>query len=301
MAEPWQALDAIGLLPDIEIDPATAALQLARLDAPLEDWHAASAHLSELAREAAKIGAVLSGRGADARVGALAGLIHARFGYRGDSETYDDLDNANLIRVIERRRGLPVALGIVWLHCIRAAGWEGHGVDFPGHFLVALAAPASDRRPARPAPRPLRGTPPRGTPLGGTVVIDAFDGGAILDAGDLLTLLQRTHGADTPLAAGMLRPMRTRDVLLRLQRNLVQRRRRAGAADAALRALQGMLCIAPDEAGNWLNAADLHRELGHAGDVIFCLERFLALVPESEASSFARAQLNALRRGGHAG
>ncbi len=151
MAEPWQALDAIGLLPDIEIDPAIAALQLARLDSPLADWHAASAHLSELAREAAGIGAVLSGRSAEARVGALAGLIHARFGYRGDSETYDDLDNANLIRVIERRRGLPVALGILWLHCIRAAGWDGHGIDFPGHFLVALAAPASDGPAERPA------------------------------------------------------------------------------------------------------------------------------------------------------
>ncbi len=288
MAEPWQALDAIGLLPDIEIDPATAALQLARLDAPLADWHAASAHLSELAREAAGIGAVLSGRSGEARVGALAGLIHARFGYRGDSETYDDLDNANLIRVIERRRGLPVALGILWLHCIRAAGWDGHGVDFPGHFLVALAAPASDGAAERPARRPRPGA----------VVIDAFGGGATLDTGDLLALLHRTHGADTPLAAGMLRPMRTRDVLLRLQRNLVQRRRSAGASEAALRSLQGMLCIAPDEAGNWLNAADLHRELGHAADVIRCLERFLALVPQSEASSFARAQLDALRRGG---
>ena len=58
-----------------------------------------------------------------------------------------------------------------------------------------------------------------------------------------------------------------------------------------------MLRIAPDEAANWLHAADLHRELGQASDVMRCLERFLALVPESEASSFARAQLEALRRG----
>ncbi len=294
MAEPWQALDAIGLLPDIEIDPATAALQLARLDslpgappdAPLHDWHAASAHLSELAREASAIGAVLSHRSPEAQVGALSGLIHARFGYRGDSETYDDLDNANLIRVVARRRGLPVALGILWLHCIRAAGWDGHGVDFPGHFLVALAAPGGRR--ARPARHP----PPA------TVVIDAFAGGATLDSGDLLALLRRTHGSDAALAPGMLRPMRTRDVLLRLQRNLVQRRRLAGAAEAALRSLRGMLCIAPDEAPNWLDAADLNRALGHTGEAIRCLERFLTLVPQSEASGFARAQLEALRRGG---
>ena len=287
LAEPWQALEAIGLLDDIEIEPATAALQLARLDAPLDDWHAASAHLSELAREAASVGVLLSGRSAEAQVGALAGLIHARFGYRGDSETYDDLDNANLIRVIERRRGLPVALGIVWLHCIRAAGWDGHGVDFPGHFLVALGSAAPAGRRERPARRP--------------VVIDAFGGGATLEAADLLVLLQRTHGAETPLAAGMLRPMRTRDVLLRLQRNLVQRRRRAGALEPALRSLQGMLRIAPDEAANWLDAADLHRVLGQSGDVMHCLERFLALVPESQASSYARAQLDALRRGAASG
>ena len=285
MAEPRQALEAIGLLPDVEIDPATAALQLARLDAPGSDWLAASAHLSELAREAAAIGVVLSGRSAEARAGALAGLIHARFGYRGDSETYDDLDNANLIRVIERRRGLPVALGVLWLHCIRAAGWDGHGIDFPGHFLVALAAPAVHERPE---------TPPRQTRL----LIDAFAGGAPVATADLLALLKRISGHDTPLRPGMIRPMSTRDVLLRLQRNLVQRRLLAGEAEAALGSLQGMLQIAPDVAANWLNAADLNRHLGRDGAAIECLERFLALVPGSDAATLARAQLDALRGNG---
>ena len=281
MAEPRQALEAIGLLPDTEIDPATAALQLARLDAPDTDWLAASSHLSVLAREAAAIGSVMSGRSAEARIGALAGLIHARFGYRGDSESYDDLDNANLIRVIERRRGLPVALGVLWLHCIRAAGWDGHGIDFPGHFLVALAAPsgAGTADTTRHAP----------------VLIDAFGNGATVGTTGLLALLRGINGGDTPLKPGMVRPMATRDVLLRLQRNLVQRRLQAGDMQAALEALEGMLQIAPDAAANWLNAADLNRHLGHSGKAIECLERFLALVPESEVAILARAQLDALR------
>ncbi len=286
MAEPRQALEAIGLLPDVEIDPATAALQLARLDAPGSDWLAASAHLSMLAREAAAIGVVLSGRSAEARVGALAGLIHARFGYRGDSETYDDLDNANLIRVIERRRGLPVALGVLWLHCIRAAGWEGHGIDFPGHFLVALAAPASNER-SEAASRQTR------------LLIDAFAGGAVVGTVDLLALLRRISGQDTPLRPGMIRPMSTRDVLLRLQRNLVQRRLFAGEPEAALGSLEGMLQIAPDVAANWLNAADLNRRLGRTGEAIDCLERFLTLVPGSDAAIVARAQLDELRGQDH--
>ena len=46
------ALDAIGQLPDGELDLAGAALQLARVDAPSADWHGASEHLSQLARDA---------------------------------------------------------------------------------------------------------------------------------------------------------------------------------------------------------------------------------------------------------
>lgn len=285
MAEPWQALEAIGLLPDVEIDPATAALQLARLDSPRSDWQAASAHLSELAREAAAIGNVLSGRSVEARIGALAGLIHARLGYRGDSESYDHLDNANLIRVIERRRGLPVSLGVLWLHCIRAAGWDGHGIDFPGHFLVALGTPAARERADGPA-RQTR------------VLIDAFGSGASVGSADLLLLLARIGSRDTALRPGMVRPMSTRDVLLRLQRNLVQRRLAAGETKAALGSLEGMLQIAPDVAANWLNAADLNRHLGRIHEAIGCLERFLALVPNSAAAIQARAQLDELRRDG---
>ena len=54
MTDPSLALDAIGQLPDAEIDIADAALQLARVDAPDADWRAARAHLSELAREAVR-------------------------------------------------------------------------------------------------------------------------------------------------------------------------------------------------------------------------------------------------------
>ena len=110
MSDARTALEAIGQLPDSEIDIADAALQLARIDAPDADWQAARLHLSELARDAAALPA--GDEDLAARAGALAGLITGRHGYTGDSETYEDLANANLIRVIERRRGMPVA----WRH-----------------------------------------------------------------------------------------------------------------------------------------------------------------------------------------
>src|SRR5450755_1782053 len=101
MIDPRTALDAIGELPDTEIDLADAALQLARVDAPGADWGAARTHLSDLARAAVRLSIDVGADDLAAQATALAGLLAGRFGYQGDAETYDDLANANLIRVVE--------------------------------------------------------------------------------------------------------------------------------------------------------------------------------------------------------
>src|SRR5262245_48168371 len=69
---------------------------------------------------------------------ALAEIIARSYGYRGDRESYDDLQNADLVRVIERRKGLPVALSILYLHVARRQGWEAEGLAFPAHFLIRV-------------------------------------------------------------------------------------------------------------------------------------------------------------------
>lgn len=255
MADPRAALDAIGQLPDAEIDLADAALQLARVDAPDEDWVAARNHLSRLAQEAAALS--VTADDLPAARDALAALIHGDHGYTGDSETYDDLDNANLIRVIARRRGLPVVLGILWLHCARAAGLGAHGLDFPGHFLIALEA--ADQR----------------------LVLDAFAGGQTISQA---TLIGKSR-----------RPMATRAILLRLQNNILIRRLSAEKLPEALACAEDMLRFAPDHAVLWHDAATLHRRLGHVSAAVRCLGRFIELTPDTIAAAKARAAMDAMR------
>ena len=255
MSDPRAALEAIGQLPDQELDLADAALQLARVDQPDSNWQAARAHLSELARAAVE----LAERGEDdlpERAGALAGLLAGRYGYIGDSETYDSLINANLIQVIERRRGLPVALGILWLHCARAAGWEAHGLDFPGHFLIALTG-------------------------GGTqLVLDVFAGGLPLDSRAMRSLVKRIEGPKAELRPGLLQPVSSRSVLLRLQQNIKQRRLAAGDIAGGLSCIDDMLRIAPDTAVLWREAALVNQRLDQVSAALRCFERFLRLVPK---------------------
>ncbi|MBN8910102.1 MAG: hypothetical protein BGO51_07895 [Rhodospirillales bacterium 69-11] len=267
MSDPRRALDAIGQLPDVEIDIADAALHLARVDAPDADWQAARAHLSELAREAVR----LPGETLAERAESLINLLSSRYGYSGDTERYDDLANANLIRVIERRRGLPVALGIIWLHTARSAGWAAHGVDFPAHFLVALKGKSTQ------------------------AVLDVFHGGQPMDAPELRELLKRIEGDTAELRPGLLRPMGTRAVLLRLQNNIVSRRLQGGNLHGALAAIEDMLRIAPDHAELWRQAGLLNQRLDQVAAALQDFERFLELSPDSKAAARVRSAMDELR------
>ena len=97
-------------------------------------------------------------------------MLAGRHGLNGDRQTYDDLANANLISVIERRRGLPVSLAIIYIHAARALGWTMEGLNFPGRFLMRLGAPD------------------------GRAVLDPFAGGRMRDAVALRELLKTGAG-----------------------------------------------------------------------------------------------------------
>jgi regulator of sirC expression with transglutaminase-like and TPR domain len=201
----------------------------------------------------------------------LAEVIHGRFGYAGDTRSYEDLANANLIRVVERRQGLPVALGILWLHAAEAAGWAAHGVDFPGHFLVALE---SGR---------------------GQAIVDVFAGGTGLAAPDLRVLIKRIEGERAELRPGLLRLMDKRAVLLRLQNNIKLRRLRGGDLVAALACTEDMLRLAPGLAPLWREAGLMNQRLDRIGAALSCLDRSLALEPEGETAKRTRMVIEELR------
>jgi regulator of sirC expression with transglutaminase-like and TPR domain len=164
-----------------------------------------------------------------------------------------------------------VALGIVWLHAARAAGWEAHGVDFPGHFLVALGG--------------------KGTQL----VIDVFAGGLALEAPELRALLKQIEGEQAELRPGLLAPMSTRGVLLRLQHNIRVRRLRNDDLPGALTCVEDMLRIAPDDAPLWRDAAMMNQRLDRVAAALRCFDRFLTLVPEGDAAKRVRVLVEDLR------
>jgi regulator of sirC expression with transglutaminase-like and TPR domain len=262
------ALDAIGAGSDAQIDLAEAALQLAAFDDPDLRLDPYRRHLAALARDVAAEEAENSSLG---RAAALNAVIVARWGYRGDSTKYDDIANASLARVIDRRKGLPVAIGLLYIHAARAQGWAISGLNFPGHFLIRLEGEA--RR----------------------VILDPFNGGRILGIDELRRLLKVAEGADAELNPQHYDAVGNRDILLRLQNNLRMRLFRAGEVRRAADITQSMLRIAPNETALWREAGVLYAELGELQHAISALERFLDTSGSDSARHQAAALLQKLR------
>lgn len=264
--EVLRALEQVGRQSDEAIDLAEAALLLAALDEPEADLTPYRRHLAELAADLADI-ALLAGDSLDARAAALHQIMADKHDYAGDRRNYDDLQNASLMRVIDRRRGLPVALGILYLHTARAQGWRAAGINFPGHFLIALED--EEER----------------------VILDPFEGGAQIDLPRLQTMLRAAMGANAELQPEYCASMTNRGVLLRLQNNIKKRVRDAGEHRRAALVMEGMLAIAPEIPDLWREAAEIRTELGELRSALQALDRFLLLSDDSQ-----RSEAMALRR-----
>lgn len=267
---PGEYLKRLGASGEGPHDIGTAALMLAALDHPTAKLEPFRAHLAELA-EAAR-GELEFSRNAENAARGLGDILVGHYGYDGDHARYEDPGNADLMSVIERRRGLPVALGILYIHAARAAGLEAHGLSAPGHFLLALSVKGSE------------------------ALIDPFNGGAAVEREHLSApplLLEPSH-ADDP---GPLSPVSDTDVLLRLQNNIKTRALQARNMNRALEVLLHMLLIAPDRSHLWLELARLQESAGALGAARMAYERGIATGSQSGSlGNEAALALHALKR-----
>lgn len=264
------ALAEIGAQPDESIDLAEAALLLGALDRPSIELTPYRGHLAQLVRAVGdSIGAEADR--IEARARCVNEVLYQRFGYGGDTVTYDDPDNANLTRVIDRRAGLPVSLGIIYIHVARAQGWPIAGLAFPGHFLVRLDFEA--RR----------------------LIIDPFHNGQPLEAGHLRDLLKQFQGAGAELEPKHYAAISSREVLLRLQNNLKTRALQNSDAPRAAAILKRMTLIAPQAASAWRELGLVEAHNGNIRRAVSALETFLTLAPDAKEAEKATVLLKRLK------
>ena len=206
----------------------------------------------------------------------VANLNHHLFteeGFQGDSETYDDPDNSLLDAVLERKKGLPILLSVVYTELGRRLGFEVDGIGFPGHFVVS---------PRNAEPR---------------FFVDPFHGGTVLKECDLRVMLKRFSGAwnvEPETWKRFVAPVSSRSTLQRINNNLKRAWVRRGKPGAALRAADRNLVLDPDSVSDHHDRAVLLARLGRFTDAVATVERALATDLDPAQREFLRVLLEKL-------
>mgnify|MGYP001197374787 FL=1 len=132
-------------------------------------------------------------------------LFH-EFGFRGARKDFADPQNSFLHRVLERRRGLPITLSVVYILVARRIGFELEPIGLPGRFMVGCF---SETKP---------------------FYIDVWSGGKFLEIEQMADFLDDFSIEDS---GSLLLPVTVAETLTRGCRNLVQQYGKLGDGDSA--------------------------------------------------------------------
>ena len=184
----------------------------------------------------------------------LATYLGGDLGFSGDTDDYHDPANGLLGRVLDRRRGLPIVLSVVYVAVARRVRIPAWGIAQPGHFYVGVGTPDQP------------------------VVLDPFAAGQVVSHDELAARVRAATAGQVPFTRSLLRPagpaVTTRRILNNLTRDFTNR----GELEAAVRSIDCKLVL-PNA------VADDHRARGellsHLGAYARAADAFEAYLEEA--------------------
>lgn len=140
-------------------------------------------------------------------------------GLQGDTDDYYAIENSCLPLVVERRRGMPLTLAVIYLEVARRLARPVYGVALPAHFVCQYNDGLV------------------------RVYVDVFDAGRLLTEEDCLAKIQELMSRPIQLEELHFGPCAKRTMVARMLRNLYGSYRRAGD-DARAGAAESWLRLA---------------------------------------------------------
>ena len=157
-------------------------------DAPVEAYRAQLDEWAERLRE--EMGDATTG---SAMLQRINGLLFGELGFRGNDDHYYDPGNSYLNLVMDRRKGIPITMGVVYLLLSRRLSLPVTGIGMPGHFLCRYQTPREEH------------------------YIDAFHQGRLLTRADCVARLRQFAVEHDET---VLQPLSPRRILHRMVSNL---------------------------------------------------------------------------------
>ncbi len=202
-------------------------------------------------------------------------VLFDEWGFEGDTESYYDPRNSYLNEVLDRRRGIPITLSVIYLEMARRSGIQADGLGFPGHFLVRLGGRDG-------------------------LVVDPFNAGSRIDPNALGTRLEARHsGAEVDAATlrRWLKPVSSRAILVRMLRNLKAIYLAREDAQRALRTSDRIVTLLPRYAPEYRDRGLIYQALEVPHAALADFRRYLELLPQAEDADAIRDRIDGLGSG----
>jgi len=251
--------------PEDGIDLGRVALTIALADYPDLDIAGYIRRIDALAMDVSQ----RAGAHADVfrSIAALNFVLFKEQGFRGNRDDYYDPKNSFLNDVIDRKRGLPITLSILYMEVGRRIGLVVDGVGFPGHFLVKAKSEGED------------------------IIIDPFNAGDVKSYEELQSLLDQLYGGKVRLQPEFLAALPKKQILKRMLGNLKAVYGRRDEWLKMLAVLDRLIILDSGSAQDVRDRGAVYLRLECYGQAKDDFETYLRLAPEAKDASAIREQL----------
>jgi len=242
---------AVEVAKESQADPELLALYIAGAAYPDLDVVKVQMQLDDLAFAVQQ--AMAEGLTGKAQAEGFLAALTERLAFEGNRENYYDPRNSFLNDVLARRTGLPISLSLVCMALGRRMGLNIQGVGYPGHFMARYR----DQE--------------------GEWLLDLFSGAVLAPTevtGHLSRLFQQPITFSHQIG---VRPVTPQALAERILNNLWHIYRTQGDGEKAMRVLDYMTVLAPDNPRLWQEMGVVAYESGHLLDAERNLRRYLYL------------------------
>jgi len=192
--------------------------------------------------------------------------------FTGNRRDYYDPRNSYLNEVIDRRKGIPITLSLIYMEVAKRVGLKAEGIGFPGHFIVR--AFSHDGAPN---------------------LIDTFNC-CRLDRDGCQGLLDNLYGGSVSLCEEHLRASSKREIIIRMLTNLKAVYTRNNFHRQALSAVDRIMLIKPYDPSEHRDRGALLTHLSRYTEAIEETETYLRLVPNAPDAEQVREYLHLIQK-----
>ncbi len=197
-------------------------------------------------------------------------VLFEKEGFSGNEKDYYDPRNSFLNEVLDRKKGIPITLSVIYLEVARLLGLPFSGVGLPGHFIVKCEVRDAD------------------------IFVDPFHRGLLLTAQDCRELVRQQSGGRMAFREEFLRPVPPRQVLVRMLTNLRLIYMRRGELPRAISAADRIVAVDPASEQHLLDRATVYYHAGRYLNAIKDLEEYLRRRPDAPDAEAIRHNISAL-------